>query len=559
MLLACALGTGGCYSGLDLNGAGASGTDTADAGGGSEGEGGADESGNNPEPPSLTCDTVGTQPLRRLSSAQYWQVLDSLLPPALAEQARAVGVFPPTQIDDGFTTFAAANRVSNGESVRIEDNAEQIAALFREDIATHAPQLIPCLGDSLDAATVDGCMPDFVDSFATQAFRRPPTEGERALILGLYEGVRDDDGVPEALTAVLQFFLQAPAMLYVTEPGVATTDPQVVALSGHEMATRLALLFLDGLPDDELVAAASDGSLLTREGVEAQARRLAASAEVSRAMTTFHHEWLRGFSLEGAERQHPLWDEEVSAAMQQELREFGRWFTEETDGSFRTLMATGDFPSDGRLNEIYNAGDPMQSPRRGLLTTAAAMASAAHSDATSLVERGHFIRQHVLCLDVPSFPGDVDIEGTLGDYGDLPTARERLEPLMIEPACAGCHTGFNPLGFPFEAYDWVGAHRTEENGATIDTSVDIDLAVFEGSFANASELVVALAESELARDCYANHWFRYTMGRLETEADVCSLDEIRAAFAASEGDVRELLVAIAVSDAFRFRNVGGGE
>ena len=222
-------------------------------------------------------------------------------------------------------------------------------------------------------------------------------------------------------------------------------------------------------------------------------------------------------------------------------------------------MATDAFPSDGRLNAIYNAGDPMLSPRRGLLTTAAAMAAAAHSDATSLVHRGAFIRRHVLCMPVPAFPGDVDIEGTLGDYGDRPTARERMEPLMLEPSCAGCHVGFNPLGFPFEAYDWVGAHRTQENDALIDTSVDIDLGVFAGSFANATELVVVLADSELAQDCYATHWFRYAMGRLETEQDSCSLDDVLAAFAASGGDVRELLVAIAVSDAFRFRNIGGGE
>lgn len=556
-LLGATLMAGGCYGGLQLDsGAAESGATDGSAESGSGGSGG---SGENPEPPELTCDTVGAQPLRRLSSAQYWQVLDGLLPAPLAQQARDMDGFPRTRIEDNFTTFASANRVSTAESIQIEDNAEAIATLFREDITVLAPQLIPCIGDSLGADVVDGCMPGFVTDFATQAYRRPPTEAEQALVMDLYAGVRDEDGVEQALAAVLQYFLQAPALLYVTEPGIATDDPDVIALSGHEVATRLSLLFLDGLPDAELVAAAEDGSLLTLEGVEAQARRLAASADVSRSMTTFHHEWLRGFSLEDAERVHPLWDADVGDAMTEELRAFGRWFIEETDGSFRTLMTTDAFPSDGRLNAVYNAGDPMASGRRGLLTTAAAMAAAAHSDSTSLVERGAFIRQHVLCMPLPPFPGDVDVEGTLGDYGDLPTARERLEPLMLEPSCAGCHTGFNPLGFPFEAYDWVGAHRTQENGATIDTSVEIDLAVFVGSFASATELVVALAESELAQDCYATHWFRYAMGRHETEADTCSLDDIRTAFTASDGDVRELLVAIAVSDAFRFRNIGGGE
>jgi len=548
----------GCYEGVALeSGTGDGASDTEGPSGTSETESGED-TGDTPQPPSLTCDTVGMQPLRRLSAAQYWEVVGGLLPAPLATAAREINAFPQTRIDDNFTTFASANTVSTAESIQIEDNAEAIATLFREDLAALAPMLIPCVSEGLSVEVVDGCMPAFVDDFATRAFRRPPTEAERALVLDLYAGVRDEDGVEEALAAVLQFFLQAPGLLYVTEPGLPTEDPLVVALSGHEVATRLALLFSGGLPDDELVAAASDGRLLTREGVEDQARRLSASSDVSNAMTTFHHEWLRGFSLDGAERNHPLWDEDTSAAMSEELRAFGQWFIDETDGSFRTLLTTEAFPSDGRLNAIYNASEPTGSARRGVLTTAAAMASAAHSDSTSLVERGAFVRQHVLCLPVPAFPGDVDIEGTLGDYGDLPTARERLEPLMIEPSCAGCHVGLNPFGFPFEAYDWVGAHRIQENGADIDTAVDIDIGVFAGSFTNASELVVALAESELAQDCYATHWFRYAMGRRETEEDTCSLDEIRAAFSSSEGDVRELLVAIAVSDGFRFRNTGDG-
>lgn len=555
-LCGAALGVAGCYEGVTLeSGTGDGAADTEGGTAASETASG-EETGDSPEPPSLTCDTVGAQPLRRLSGAQYWEVVEGLLPAPLATAAREIDAFPQTRIDDNFTTFASANTVSTAESIQIEDNAEAIATLFREDLATLAPMLIPCTSAGLSAEVVDGCMPGFVDEFATRAFRRPPTDAERALVLDLYAGVRDEDGVEEALAAVLQFFLQAPALLYVTEPGLATEDPSIVALSGHEVATRLALLFSGGLPDDELVEAASDGRLLTREGVEAQARRLSSSPDVSNAMTTFHHEWMRGFSLDDAERNHALWDDEAGAAMREELRAFGQWFIEETDGSFRTLLTTEAFPSDGRLNAIYNAGESASSVRRGLLTTAAAMASAAHSDSTSLVERGAFVRQHVLCLPVPAFPGDIDIEGTLGDYGDLPTARQRLEPLMIEPSCAGCHVGLNPFGFPFEAYDWVGAHRTEENGATIDTSVDIDIAVFAGSFSNASELVVALAESELAQDCYATHWFRYAMGRRETELDSCSLDEIRTAFSASEGDVRELLIAIAVSDGFRFRRAG---
>jgi hypothetical protein len=43
------------------------------------------------------------------------------------------------------------------------------------------------------------------------------------------------------------------------------------------------------------------------------------------------------------------------------------------------------------------------------------------------------------------------------------------------------------------------------------------------------------------------------MGRTLTEADSCSLDHVKTAFHQSSGDLRELLVAIAMSDGFRYR------
>ncbi len=544
----------GCYSGVEVDGGGGSETDTAAEVGG-ESSGGTASSGGDP-PPSLECAEVGLQPLRRISSEQYSQIVSDLLPDPFGTQALALAGFPRTMIDNGFSTFASSNTVSTNESIRIEDNADAIAALFLENQAEFGPLLTPCLSAGFGDAEIDGCIDGFIDDFGTRAFRRPLTDGEREIIGGLYAGIRDADGAPLAFAAVLQYFLQAPGLLYVTERSAVDDGSGFAALPPDELAVRLGLLFLNGSPDADLLAAVEDGRLQTKADVEREARRLAERPEVARSLSTFHHEWMRGFALEDAEREHELWDEESSAALQEELRSFASWFISETDGRFTTLMTTTDYPTDGRLNAIYNAGAPDESVRSGLLTTAAAMASQAHSDATSLVERGAFIRNHVLCMPTPAFPGDVDIEGTLGGSADLPTARQRLEPLMIEPSCAGCHAGINPLGFPFEVYDWSGAYRSSENGTPIDTTVDLDLVVFEGNFANAGQLIESIAATDEARDCYATHWFRYALGRHETEADSCAVEQVTTAFADAEGDVRELLVAIAVSDAFRFRKIG---
>ena len=539
-----------CYTGLG-DGAGAS----ADAGTGTETETESAETGS-PPPPELECEGIGLQPLRRISSKQYELILRDLLPEPFLSAALDISVFPQTAIVAGFSTYASANTVSTNESYAIEDNAEFIAAVFHENQAQFAPVLIPCLPSGYAAADIDACLPEFVADFGTRAFRRPPTETETELILDLYAGIKESDGAQAGLTAVVQYFLQAPALLYVTER-VDGTPGDYVALAPSELAARLSLLFINAAPDDELLAAVAEGRLHSKEDVEREARRLLDEPEAKRAFAHFHHEWLRGFKLETSDRDHPEWNDSSSAALREELGLFAEWFLDETDGSFTTLMTTEAFPPDDRLQSLY--GVEGGGARHGLLTTAAAMAAQADTDSTSLIGRGAFIRNQVLCIPAPSFPGDLDIETPLEDHSDLPTARERLQPLVTLPQCAGCHAAINPLGYPFEVYDWAGAHRTTENGATIDVSTDIALGSLSGSFADAVELLDAIAATEEARDCYATQWFRYSLGRAENDEDDCALDAITEAFEASDGDVRELLVAIAVSDAFRFRKIGGGQ
>ena len=68
-----------------------------------------------------------------------------------------------------------------------------------------------------------------------------------------------------------------------------------------------------------------------------------------------------------------------------------------------------------------------------------------------------------------------------------------------------------------------------------------------------------LAQSSDFRDCATEQWFTFALGRLPDEvADECSLLQASDVVAES-GDIRDLLVAIVVSDAFRYRVVDGGE
>ena len=51
----------------------------------------------------------------------------------------------------------------------------------------------------------------------------------------------------------------------------------------------------------------------------------------------------------------------------------------------------------------------------------------------------------------------------------------------------------------------------------------------------------------------ATQWFRYAAGRNEEVPDGCSLTTLQDAFAASGGDLSELVVAMTQTDAFWYR------
>jgi hypothetical protein len=112
------------------------------------------------------------------------------------------------------------------------------------------------------------------------------------------------------------------------------------------------------------------------------------------------------------------------------------------------------------------------------------------------------------------------------------------------------------VGFGFEGYDHLGRYRTTENGLPVDTRGEVVLATdsaLDGPFTGVSELSARLSQSQSVRDCVAAGWYRFAFGRLETEADACSMNEVKLGFQKSGGNLRELFVAITRSVAFRNR------
>jgi hypothetical protein len=68
-------------------------------------------------------------------------------------------------------------------------------------------------------------------------------------------------------------------------------------------------------------------------------------------------------------------------------------------------------------------------------------------------------------------------------------------------------------------------------------------------------MVKALAVSPDVHECFARQVYRFSVGRIETDADQCAIKSYTQAFTDKGLDLRELLVAIATSPAFAVRTV----
>jgi hypothetical protein len=134
------------------------------------------------------------------------------------------------------------------------------------------------------------------------------------------------------------------------------------------------------------------------------------------------------------------------------------------------------------------------------------------------------------------------------------TIRERLAQHTENPACIGCHSLIDPIGFGLENYDAIARYRTEEEGITIDASGSLNAVEDGGDFVGARQLAEQIVASQEFYECVADQWFRFAVGRPPGEADACTMEEVRTQFRASGDQLTELIVAIATSDAVLFKS-----
>ena len=125
--------------------------------------------------------------------------------------------------------------------------------------------------------------------------------------------------------------------------------------------------------------------------------------------------------------------------------------------------------------------------------------------------------------------------------------------------CMVCHQSMNSLGYAFETYNHAGLLRADDHGyaPTGHTSlVNMPDPALNGDYADAIELMQALAGSTYVKRCFIRQTFRFFAGRDETQADACVLSEMEAAYDESGGSFVSLLETLAGHDTSMYRTHG---
>jgi len=457
---------------------------------------------------------------------------------------------------------------------------------------------------------LENCAWPSLERFAQRAWRRPITEDESRRLRAFWNAQRAAGAFDEAVALTAAGILQSPQFIYRMEQGKDTNrEKGRIKLTDWEIASRLSYFLWDSMPDEALFAAADQGKLSSKRGIAEQVERMLADPRAEAAVVHFHQQWLGTdgiggisparsafgplyFDLEPYSPLDTTGDETwpsilgpLRASMEAETHLFVAKTIFEGEGTLQALLTDHH----GYLSDItaplYPEATPLsgetvewnfsyiaasgsvtdtlqlrpvthpRSQRAGLLTLPSVLALGAHPVHPSPILRGKRILERVACTELGTPPPGAEGERPPDTVAAESTNRVRTEVVTAEQPCAGCHAVINPVGFAFENYDAMGGYRTVDNGQPVDASGVLELEDDRLSFDDGIDLSRQLATLPRVQDCYAQRWTHYALGTQIDPTDP-DMERLLEDFR-KDDDVLGLLTAIATSEFFRFRALGG--
>lgn len=525
-----------------------------------------------PDPPGdVPAVDPGPIAMRRLTQEQYRATIADVL----GDDIVPAGRLEPDTRQSGLIAVGTSEASLTPSGLEGYDTIARAVAEQAVD-ATHRDRNVPCQPEAL-TGTDDACTGRFVRAVGRKLFRRPLRDEEVATRVEIARNAASDlADFYAGLEVALSTLLLSPEFLFRVE--VDEADPSNASarrLTSLSMASRLSYFLWNTTPDDELLDAAEAGELVLDRGLADQVDRMLASPRLEKSVRSLFSDMYGLEQLEqGLVRKDPSIFPVFSQALMRDAREQTLRVAVEhlltDDGAYPSLFTTRHSFMTRPLGLVYRvpvaAPDgwepftfPDDSRRAGVLTHVSLLALHSHPGRSSPTLRGKFIREVILCQDVPPPPGDIDFSMFADDAAtSSSTARQRLEAHVANPACAGCHAIMDPIGLALETMDGIGIERDTENGERIDASGELGGVAFD----DAPGLGAVIAGDPALTRCFVQTLYEYATGRVSVAGERELLDYLTQSFGASGHRLRDLLRLIVLSDGFRTTSgprAAGGE
>lgn len=401
-------------------------------------------------------------------------------------------------------------------------------------------------------------------AFASRAYRRPADDAQVGALLGVYRREREGGRAFEpALRTALAATLVSPHFLFRTVAHPDAANPAARhPLDGYELASRLSYFLWSSMPDQALLDAAANGSLLTDEGLAAQVKRLLDDPRSSAFVENFSGQWLQLRALDGIaidRSKFPEYDDQLRAAMKSEAT----LFFGDVVRSDRSVLDLVDSPEtflNAKLAAFYGVADvegdqfrrvklPQGSARGGVLTMGAVLTLTSNTTRTSPVKRGLFVLDQMLGAPPPPPPPDIPpLEQSHATSPDA-TVRERLAAHVAVPSCAACHNRLDPLGLTFEHFDAIGRWRETENGRPVDATGTLPGGVTLNGSGDLKQNI--LQRSDQFVEALSAKVLTYALGRGVEPFDRPAVRAIAQRTRANQDRMRALIESVVLSESFR--------
>jgi hypothetical protein len=501
---------------------------------------------------------AGPVALRRLTAEQYARSIRDVLGEHITVPSR---IDPDDRREGLLAVGASFASVTPSGLEKYEAAATAVAEQALD--SEYRNDLVQCQPASATSSDEE-CARAFVERVGRRLFRRSLTAEEvDARVAIANESANTLDDFYAGLELTLTSILTSPEFLFRVEE--AEPDPAnsaVLRLTSVSMASRLSYLLWNTTPDDDLIAAGENGSLVDEADLAEQVERLLSSQKLETGVRSIFSD-LYDFKRfdDGLVRKDnalfPVYTQGLlEDAKEQTLRTIVAHLTADRD--YRDLFTTAESFLTRTLGVAYqvpvataSGWEPYvfsaEARRVGLMSHISFNALYSHPGRSSATLRGKFVREVLLCQDIPDPPANVDFSLVEDTMGELRTARERLGAHVTNDACAGCHTLTDPIGFALESFDAIGMLRDEENGVLIDTSGELDGVAYE----DAAGMGRALRDHPSLGPCLVRSLYRYAAGRDTEPGEQALLAVLNERFAESGYSVRALMREVVLSDGFR--------